>query len=120
MPNKALHRTVIPLRSVAAGEPGRQASHRGPMSCHVAILRSAHRRLRPIELDEARAAASDLGWTFRASPPPFALKREEKVCTLRYDHGEIWAKTPDQRYYIIGFFVALGILGYFVGKWFER
>jgi hypothetical protein len=152
------------------------------MGYHVAILRSAHGRLLPIELDEARAAASDLGWTFTGTPPTFELRRGEKSCSLWYDHGELWAKNPDpweiepmlalatklearvrgdeyetysspddtynhpddvqlkkeddarslellrrdplspekMRYYIIGFFVSLGILGYFVGKWFEQ
>lgn len=152
------------------------------MGYHVAILRSACGRLVAIELDEARAAACELGWSFTEAPPTFELKREEKTCTLWYDHGELWAKTPNEweiasmlalatklrarvrgdeyetysspndtyshpddlqlqkedqarslellrrdplspqkmRYYIVGFFVALGGLAYLVGKWLER
>jgi len=152
------------------------------MSYHVAILRSADGKLVPIELHEARAAASELGWLVAEAPPSFEFKSEEKSCTLWYGDGELWAKTPDQweiepmlalakrlgarvrgdeyetylspdktynhpddaqlqkddearslellrrdplspekmRYYIIGFFVVMGILGYFVGKWFEQ
>ncbi|MBT9137012.1 MAG: hypothetical protein DDT34_02098 [Firmicutes bacterium] len=152
------------------------------MGYHVSILRSAHGRQVPIALHEAQAAASELGWTFTATPPTFEFKRGEDDCTLWYNDGELWAKTPDQweiepmlalasklearvrgdeyetytstvdtynhpddvhlqkedgarslellrrdplspekmRYYIIGFFVALAILAYFAGKWFER
>lgn len=152
------------------------------MGYHVSILRTAHGRLLSISLHEAQAAASELGWTFIATPPTFEFRRGGEVCMLWYTDGELWAKTPDQweietmlalasklgarvrgdeyetytspddtynhpddvylqkqdearslellrrdplspekmRYYIIGFIVALGIFGYFLGKWFER
>lgn len=152
------------------------------MGYHVSILRSANGKLVAIDLDEAQAAASALGWSFNVQPPTFELKSGEVTCTLWYSHGELWTKAsgeheigllltlatrlgarvrgdeyetytspgdtynhPDDlelqredeakslellrrdpfstekaRYYIVGFFVVLGILAYAVGKWFER
>jgi hypothetical protein len=152
------------------------------MGYHVSILRSANSKFLTIGLDEARAAASTHGWSFKEQPPSFEFKTGENTCTLRYSHGELWTKSPDEqgialmltlavslgarvrgdeyetytspedtynhpddialqkedeakslellrrdtlspakmRYYIIGFFILLGILAYSAGKWFER
>ena len=153
------------------------------MSYHLTILRSTNGRQIPITLDEARDAALAEGrWEFTPSPPTFELKCNAGSCTLWYDSGELWAKTPEpwelepmlslarilnarvrgdefetyesveKTYFhsddlslrreaearskalvskstrnqkfirngIVGFFFALAVAGYWVGKWIER
>ncbi len=66
------------------------------MSYHVTILRSALGKQVPIPIEQARDVALELGeWTFSESPPTFEVKRGSASCTLRYQDGELWAKTPE-------------------------
>jgi hypothetical protein len=47
------------------------------------------------------------------------LQKEDEARSLKLLRND--PLSPEKmRYYIIGFFVVLGVLGYFVGKWFER
>lgn len=66
------------------------------MGYHLTILRTAQGRQVPIALDEAMVAARDLGgWDYTESPPKFERRGEEGTCTLWYEDGELWAKTPE-------------------------
>jgi hypothetical protein len=70
--------------------------HTHTMGYHLTILRTSSGGQIPIGLAEAKKAASGLGeWTFTESPPTFELKRENGSCTLWYQEGEFWAKTPE-------------------------
>lgn len=152
------------------------------MGYHLTILRTFQGKKDPILLDEAMAAARDIGgWNYTASPPTFELRKIEGDCTLWHQGGELWAKTPESwelehilalakrlnarvrgdefetydstdktylhpddlllrkeaeaqsktqlsasmreqrliRNSIVGVFLVLGIIGYFVGRWFE-
>ena len=153
------------------------------MGYHLTILRTAQGKQVPISLDEAKAAAGDLGgWNYTDSPPTFELRGKDGTFTLWHQDGELWTKTPEPsdleplltlakqlsarvrgdefetyestdkpffhpddlqlreeaesqsralisrsrreqkllRFFIVGFFVLLAVVGYFVGKWFER
>lgn len=65
------------------------------MGYHVTILRSRQGKQIPISLDEVKFAAHDLGWGCQESPPTISLRANEGTCTLWYQDGELWAKTPD-------------------------
>jgi hypothetical protein len=66
------------------------------MGYHLTILRSANGKQLPISLDEAIAATREIGgWAFIESPPTFELRKNERDCTLWYQDGELWAKTPE-------------------------
>jgi hypothetical protein len=66
------------------------------MSYHLTILRSAHGKQLPISLDEAKVATRNLGWDYQESPPTFSLRVDKGVCTLWYQDGELWVKTPNE------------------------
>ena len=153
------------------------------MGYHVTILRTRQGTQIPISLEEAVSATSSIdGWRYFKSPPTFEFQGKEGSCTLWYQDGELWTKTPEEwqldamvalakrlgarvrgdewetydstnktfhhpddvplrkeaearskallahstheqrfiRTAIVGFFVVLGVIGYFVGKWLEQ
>lgn len=65
------------------------------MGYHLTILRSRQGKQIPISLDEVKIPAHDLGWEYQEFPPTFSLRSDEGTCTLWYQDGELWAKTPD-------------------------
>jgi hypothetical protein len=65
------------------------------MSYHVTILRTEQGSQIPISLNETKVAAHDLKWDFQESPPTFSLRANEGICTLWYQDGELWTKTPE-------------------------
>jgi hypothetical protein len=152
------------------------------MGYHLTILRSSQHGQIPIPLDEATVAARALGWECDGSQPAFWRHTDQGTCTLWYQDGELWVKSPELweiahllvlannlrarvrgdefetyestdktflhpddrqlrkeaevqskallsqsmreqkliRNVIVGFFVTLAVIGYFIGKWFEK
>jgi len=65
------------------------------MSYHVTILRTANGSLQPIPFADARVAAEVVGgWRVTESPPALEREGPDGPFTLRYQDGELWAKSP--------------------------
>ncbi|QNA90618.1 hypothetical protein G4G28_22720 [Massilia sp. Dwa41.01b] len=66
------------------------------MGYHLTILRSSHGKQLPISLDEARAAALELGWEYTDTPPTFSLTVPEGTVQLWHDDHALWTKNPEE------------------------